>query len=188
MENITNNIRLYEDFAISNAMEDGDLLRIEGRACTYNVKNLNNEVVNEKSFVETLKLYNAKQLKPAFTYEHKKDMLIGGIDALESRQDGLYIKAHLNKNVKLCQDTLIPCILANDIKGLSTEGYIIGGYNGVEIFDDGSYYVKNMMLTAVSVVNVPADPMANFYTVANFLSTHKPQAQPTTYKSKWYLL
>ena len=180
----TTNIRLFEDFAISNASEDGELLKIEGKACTYGVKNLNHEIVNEKTFSETFRLYNANKLKPAFTFEHQKDKVIGGIDLLESRQDGLYIKAHLNKNVKLCQDTLIPCILSNDIRSLSTEGYIIGGINGVDVYDDGSYYIKNMMLTAVSVVNVPADPSANFYTVANFLKEIK-EKEPA--KSKWYL-
>lgn len=186
MEHIANNIRLFEDFAISNALEEENLLKIEGRACTYNTKNLNNEIVNERSFAETFRLYNANQLKPAFTFEHHMDKVIGGIDALESRQDGLYIKAHLNKNVKLCQDTLIPCILANDIRSLSTEGYIVGGANGVDIFDDGSYYIKNLMLTAVSVVNVPADPRANFYTVANFLKEVKAM-ETEAVKSKWYL-
>lgn len=155
-----------------NSDNDGEIVRIEGRACTYNKANMNGEIVDANSFRQTLELFRAKQLKPALTYNHDNVLLLGGIDNIESRADGLYMEAHLNNDIALCKDTIIPCVKSKDINTLSTEGYIVDGYNGIREYDDGTYYVKNFLLTAVSIVPVPADPRAIF-TVKNFLSKIK---------------
>lgn len=181
-----NKIFIYNNFKIENAISDGDLLEIDGYCCHYNKVNLNGEMVNEASFKRFFEMQKEGKIKPALNYNHS-DQLIGGIDLLESRKEGLYMRAHLNKKIALVRDTIIPCMEAGDLNCLSTEGYIMNGWEDIEELDGNSYYVKNFLLTAVAVVSVPADYEAKF-TFRNFLQTHKQETPKTIYKSKWFLL
>lgn len=176
---------LRDTFTITNAVEDDNALHIEGYAAHYNRANLNREIVNASSFDAFFKLYNEGKLRPCLSYEHDNTLIIGAIDNLESKKDGLYMNAHLTRSVPLCQ-TLIPNILAGNISSFSTEGMVLNGVDGIEYMDNGDYFVKDFMLTAVSVVNTPADWDAKF-TVKNYLDSNgfKPE-QP---KSRiWMLL
>ena len=156
---------------IENAAVDGDVLRIGGYACHYDVTNLNQERVNAKSFDSFFTLYNEGKLTPRLNWEHS-DTVIGGIDEIESRENGLWINCHLNQGVKIVADMIAPNILAGDLNSFSTEGYILNGYNGIVENDDDSYYVKDFILTAVSIVRTPADWDAVF-TVQNFIDEFK---------------
>lgn len=153
-------IYIQNTFDIQNAVEDDKFLKIEGYACHFNQMNLNNQIVDGHSFDTFFDLYNGGKLKPALNYEHTKNV-IGGIDSLSLNDTGIYMFAHLNKNVPMNAEMIIPNILMGDIKGFSTEGYIKGGYNGIVELDNG-YYVKDFILTAVSVVSTPADWDAEF--------------------------
>lgn len=180
-----NKIFIYNpEFKIENAVADDNLLKIEGYFCHFNKMNLNGEVVDENSFKEFFKMYGEKKIQPALNFNHT-DSLIGGIDNVTSKGDGLWLNAHLNRNVALVRDMIEPCIMAGDLNSFSSEGYIAGGWDGITELKDGGYYVKNFMLTAVAVVAVPADPDAKF-SLQNFLSANKPVA-PEPVKSKWYL-
>ena len=182
-----NKIYIYnQDFKIQNAVQNDTRLNIEGYFCHYNKPNLNREIVDENSFGEFFKLYGEKKVVPALNYDHTNS-LIGGVDGIEKRSDGLWLNAHLNRNVALVRDMLEPCIMSGDINSFSSEGYIVGGWDGITELNDGNYYVKNFLLTAVAVVAVPADPDAKF-SLQNFLSANKPVAPETPCKSKWYLL
>lgn len=157
---------------IENAAVDGDVLRIGGYACHYDVTNLNSERVNAKSFDSFFCLYNEGKLKPRLNWEHT-DTVIGGIDEIVSKENGLWINCHLNQGVKIVSDMIAPNILSGDLDSFSTEGYILNGYNGiVENAEDDSYYVKDFILTAVSIVRTPADWDAVF-TVQNFIDEFK---------------
>ena len=70
----------------------------------------------------------------------------------------------------------------------STEGYIQNGYDGIVENEDGSYYVKDFLLTAVAIVPTPADPNATF-TLRNFIDEYKLQREEIINKiqSKYYL-
>lgn len=163
-------LQLRDNFHITNASEkDGDLY-IEGYAAHYDRANLNKEVVNASSFDYFFSLYNEGKLKPCLSYEHDNTQIIGAIDSLESKEDGLYMSAHLTHTVPLCQ-TLIPNILAGNINSFSSEGFVVGGVDGIEYLDNDEYFVKNFLLTAVSVVNTPADWDATF-TVKNYLDVN----------------
>lgn len=177
-------VYIYNELAITNAAEDGDLLNIEGVACHYNRANLNGEIVNAKSFDVFFGLYNDKKLTPALNWSHNSDIIIGGIDSLVSKKDGLHMQAHLNKNVAIVRDTLLPNILAGDIKSLSTEGW---AQNIRWNDDDDTYYVGDFILTAVAVVSTPADYEAEF-SVRNKFANLREQKPETALKSKWYLL
>lgn len=162
-------LQIRNTFKIENALADDEKLVINGYCAHFGVKNLNQEMVDANSFKEFFSLYNDGKLTPALNYNHT-DTIIGGIDSIESRDDGLYLTAHLNKNVPIC-DMLIPNIMAGDVSGLSTEGFVRGGVDGVDFLDDGSYYVRDFMLTAVAVVSTPADFDAKF-TVRNYLDVN----------------
>lgn len=163
-------LQIRHQFKIENAVKEDNNLVISGMAAHYNVRNLNDEIVNADSFNEFFSLYNDGKLTPALNYNHT-DTIIGGIDLIESREEGLWLQAHLNGNVAICRDMIIPCILGNELKSFSTEGFIRGGVDGVDFNDDGSYYVRNFMLTAVAVVSTPADADATF-TVKNYLDVN----------------
>lgn len=178
MENVVSLLNKYE--LTINSVND-NLINIEGRACTFNVPNLNGEIVDSNSFKETMNLYNSGKLKPALTYNHCNDRLVGGIDGLTMEDDGLFIRAHLNTDIKFCSETLIPCINSGDVNQLSTEGYIVDGKRGIVKNDNGTYYVKNFLLTAVSIVTVPADANAVF-SVKNYVELNE-----ELNKTKYYL-
>lgn len=176
---------LYNSFKIENALTEDEKLIINGYCAHFGVKNLNEEVVDANSFNEFFSLYDSGKLTPCLNYNHNSDQIIGGIDYIERTKNGLFMTAHLNKNVPLC-DMLIPNILSGDISGLSTEGFVKNGVDGVEFLDEGGYYVKDFLLTGVAVVSTPADWNAQF-TVKNYLDANgfKPE-QP---KSRiWMLL
>lgn len=180
----------FNGIQIENAKESDDRLNIEGYACHFNSVNMNSEVVNEDSFKYFFELYNAKKLVPKLNYNHTQT-IIGGVDDIISDKTGLYMTAHVNRGVKICDEFIIPNIIQGDISQFSTEGYIKDGYNGIIENEDGSYYVKNFLLTMVAITPIPADPDAVF-TIQNFLNEYKAQKEQEKAeidkKSKWYLI
>ena len=162
-------IILTNTYTIQNAVEDNDRLNIEGYCCHYNTTNLNDQVVDSRSFDYFFGLYNSGKMKPALNYEHTTE-IIGGVDSIERRDDGLFMTAHLNKSVPV-NNMIIPNILAGDIKSFSTEGFVKGGYSGLVETENG-FYIKDFILTAVAIVSVPADWDAEF-SVANVLKGYQ---------------
>jgi len=165
------NIFYIDGLKITNSTESESRLDIDGYCCHFGKANLNNEMVDKKSFSAFFDLYNSGRLKPALNWNHEPTV-IGGIDELKSDETGLYMKAHINKDVAICRDMIIPNILAGDLDSFSTEGYVLNGYNGIVENEDGSYYVKDFMLTSVAVVSTPADYDAKF-TVKNYIEQMK---------------
>lgn len=178
------------DFKIENAVEEDNFLAIEGYCCHYNKTNLNDERVDAHSFDTFFEMYVNNQLSPKLNYNHNSDYIIGSIDDFESMEDGLYMKARVNKNVAICKDMIIPNILSKTLDSFSTEGYIKNGYDGIIENKDGSYYVKDFLLTAVAIVPTPADWDAKF-SLANYLQEYKAKKEEEKKeiekKSKWYL-
>lgn len=179
-----NKLYLYNQFAINNVQEDDNIIKVDGYCCHYNKINLNNEMVDEKSFDAFFELYNANKLKPNLNYNHT-EQLIGGIDSITSMKDGLFMQAHINKDVAIVRDMIAPLIMSGDINSFSTEGWILNGYDGiVELNEGNAYYVKDFMLMGVAVVANPADWDAKF-SIANYIKDLK---KPVELPSKWYLL
>lgn len=181
------NLILRDIFHIQNTREDDNSLYIEGYAAHYGRANLNREIVEAKSFDAFFNMYNDGKIRPCLSYEHDNTLIIGAIDELVSKDDGLYMTAHLTRSVPLCQ-TIIPNILAGNIDSFSTEGFVLNGVDGIEYLDNGDYFVKDFLLTGVSVVNTPADWDAKF-TVRNYIVNNpdivmKHSAQPLF---RWWL-
>lgn len=165
-----------------------DKLEIEGYACHWDKKNLNGEIVYRNSFDTFFTAYEKGSIRPVLNHEHDNSKVIGGIDELDRDETGLYIIAHLNKTIPYVNDWLAPNIMAGDIKNLSTEGFPVGGYDSIRVNEDKSYSVLDFMLTAVAIVNHPADTLADF-SVRNYLNM-KPteeEVKEEVVKSKWYL-
>lgn len=160
------------DLLITNAMEEDSFLRIEGTAAHFGTPNLNGEIVDATSFNDFFSLYEAGKLKPALNFNHDSSMPIGGIDKLYIKDDALYCAAHLNKDVAFCRDTLIPMVMGGDIRSYSTEGFV--RYEDIEEREDGNYFAKKFLLTAVAIVSVPADYNSAF-TIKNYFDSMKVQ-------------
>lgn len=148
------------DLLITNAMSDDAFLRIEGTAAHFGTPNLNGEIVEAESFDNFFTLYDQGKLKPALNFNHDSANLIGGIDKIYIKDNALCCAAHLNKDVAFCRDTLIPMIEGGDIRSFSTEGFV--NYNDIEEREDGNYFAKSFLLTAVAIVSVPADYKSEF--------------------------
>ena len=163
-------------YKIENSIEESDKIFIEGYACHFNSKNLNMEIVDENSFKTFFNMYESKQITPILNYNHDSNWIIGGIDEIISDSTGLYMRSHINKGVKICDEMIIPNVMNGTLSKYSTEGYISNGYNGIVENEDGSYYVKDFILTATAIVPTPADPFAEF-TLANYIKEYKLQRQ-----------
>ena len=159
-----------QNLLITNAVEEDNMLRIEGTAAHFGEANLNNEIVDEKSFDSFFLLYREGKLTPVLNFNHDPYALIGGIDNIYTKDNALWCSAHLNKDIAICRDTLIPMVMSGDIKSYSTEGWV--GFNDIVEHDDGTYYCKNFMLTGVAVVSLPADYNSEF-SIKNYFENNK---------------
>lgn len=181
----------FNNIKIENHSETPERLNIEGYICHFNRENLNSEVVDLNSFDDFFEMYNEGKLKPIVNYNHDSNQIIGGVDTIETKENGLYMTAHLNRGVKINDDMIIPNILAGTINGFSTEGFIKDGYNGIVELENGGYYVKSFLLTAVAVTATPADWDAKF-SLSNFIKEYKEQknqvVEETKNNLKWYQL
>ena len=177
-----NSVYLTGLCTINGYEQDDKFLHISGYGNHFNEKNLNNEITDKNSFNEFFSLYNEGKIKPVLNYEHRQDCVIGTIDEITADNTGLFFRASVNRDIPFCGENLIPNIINGVIRNFSTEGIIRGGYDGIVVNPDGSYYVRSFLLTALAIVSVPADWKANF-SVANMLRQSEPQK-----RSKWYLL
>lgn len=178
------------DLKIENAVDNDKFLAIEGYCCHFNKTNLNSERVDEHSFDTFFDMYVNNKLSPKLNWNHDNNLIIGSIDDLTAMKEGLYMKARINKDVAICRDMIIPNVLNHTLDSLSTEGYILGGYDGIVENSDGSYYVKDFCLTMVAITPTPADWDAKF-TLSNFINEYKAKKEEERKeiekKSKWYL-
>jgi len=170
-----NKIYIQNTFKVENAAEDDKFIRINGYACMFNKVNLNGEMVDKDSFSHWFGMYEKGDIKPYFNFEHT-ETTIGGIDDVTCDETGLIMKAHLTKGVKIVDDMIAPLVLSGDLDSLSTEGLVLGGYDGIVELPDDNYYVKNFILLGVSIVRTPACPQAKF-TLENFIKEYKEHKQ-----------
>lgn len=182
------NIIYLNGLGFTKVTNTDNFVNIEGYAAHFNQANLNREIVNADSFNDFFELYNNGKLKPRLNYEHT-EQLLGGIDSLEIKDNGLYMTAHLNKGVKMVSDTLLPLIESGDLNSFSTEGYI--NWNDIVENEDGSYFVKSFMLTGVSIVSCPADPDAKFSLnsfINEYIESKKDTENEIVKNLKWFNL
>lgn len=150
------------------APKEGDnLQRIAGYVCKWNETNANGWNIRPGAFDKSLAAFSEQGLKPRLDYEHDFSAVIGGIDSLESDDKGLYIVAHLNTDVALVRDTVLPLMKSGDLNFFSSE-FIT---DEAEWSEDGNYVlVQSATLVGVAVVSLPADSGAEAY-----LASYRPQ-------------
>lgn len=188
MENKT--LYLANEVKLFNFTEEDNKAVIKGRATRFNNTNLNHERVDAKSFDVFFQLWKSGDLKPVMNYEHCYDKVIGGIDTVEAKEDGLYVSAHLNKEIPFVNDWIIPNIKSGDISALSTEGYVLNGYDGIKWIDDDTYYVESFIMTALAITTNPADTQARFSlanAVAEWKLEKKNEKETIEKNIKWWL-
>ena len=145
---------------------------IAGIACHWDKENLNSQVVDKNSFSSFMKLYKDGKLTPTLNYEHNMEKRIGLIDSIDLQDDGMWIEAHINARIPYVSEWLLPLIEAGDLKGLSTEGFPLNGYESITELENGAIYVKDFILSAVAVTATPADWDAEF-SIANYIENWK---------------
>lgn len=181
---------ISQTFKIENTAKDEKGLKIEGYCAHYNQKNLNGELVDENTYKAFFNLYEDGKIKPHFNWNHT-DMIIGGIDTIESKEKGLYITCHLNNDVAIVRDMIAPNIIAGDLDSFSTEESPLNGYEDIVKLENDGFYLKNAVLMGVAIVSVPADWSAKF-TIANYLKELEIEMENNKKEieknSKWYLL
>lgn len=160
----------------NNGISFDDDLIITGYACHWNVKNKNNEIVDANSFDYWLKELNNGAQRPMMTFNHDDNCIIGAWDDFDCDDTGLWVVGHINSDVAFCKDTIIPLVRHGDLNSLSTQGWSDRKTNELR---DGGVYIKDFILTAISIVGLPADFDAKFRIVNGLVV-------PKT--SKWYLL
>lgn len=177
----TSNKLYYNTDLTFNSVEDSNNgnLKVSGYGCHFNTTNLNNEIVDAKSFNRFFDMYRSNFISPLLNWEHDRDFVIGTVDNITSDETGLFFECTVNASIPFCKDNLIPNIKEGVIKSFSTEGVIEGGYDGIITNADGSWYIKNFILTDLAIVRHPADWLSEF-SVANCLK-NLPQ------QSKYYL-
>ena len=153
--------------------EDGNLLKIEGYACHFGTANGNGEIVSESSFADFFKALEEGGQMPSFTFNHNSNALIGGWDSIVSDEKGLYVKGHINTDVAFVRDNLLPLIKGGDLNCLSTEGFV----GDCKRNDDGTYHAGAFILTAISLVALPADFNAKTITSENALKLERKKAE-----------
>lgn len=154
-------------FEYSAPKEGENLQRIAGYVCKWNETNANGWNIRPGAFDKSLKDFREKGLKPRLDYEHDFSSVIGGIDVLENDEKGLYIEAHLNTEVALVRDTVLPLMKSGDLNFFSSEFFT----DEAEWSEDGNYVlVQSATLVGVAVVSLPADSGADAH-----LASFKPK-------------
>lgn len=153
-------------FEYSEPEGDG-IQRIAGYVCKWNETNANGWNIAPGAFDASLSAFSDDGLKPRLDYEHDFAAVIGGIDSLEDDGKGLKVTAHLNTEVALVRDTVLPLMKSGDLRYFSSEF----------IADDAQWdddleavRVNAATLVGVAVVSLPADPGA-----AAWLAAYKPK-------------
>jgi HK97 family phage prohead protease len=136
-----------KDFQFEIKSVDEDQFTIEGYASVYDVKDLQDDVMEHGAFSRTMA--HKKGLFP-FLWAHDKHQPIGGL-VISDKDEGIWVKAELNPKVQKACEALA---LAKQkvVTGLSI------GYDTVQSYraKDGSRHLKEIKLHEVSLVLFPA--------------------------------
>lgn len=149
-----------KNYTINSVLDNDDHVIISGSAAHFGTANLNGQIVDDKSFQNSIKLFNENVIIPALNWNHDNNALIGSVLDLYTTDSTLEVKAQLNKRIPLVSNMLLPLIEDGTIKSFSTEGYI--SLPECEDCGNNTYYTPNFSLRAIAIVSCPADSESRF--------------------------
>lgn len=151
MIKILNSISLSDSL---NMTEEEGRVYVEGYAMHFNTINKNGEMVLPGAFDQFFNELKQSGNMPAFTAFHKNDLIVGKWTNITADNKGLKVEGFLDLNIENVAKNIYPMFKIGSLNNLSTEGFIRKA--DIQEFDD-HYVVKNMTLTAISLVPIGAD-------------------------------
>jgi HK97 family phage prohead protease len=152
----------FQHFITADIKAKGDDLFIEGYASTFGNADLENEIVDEKAFDGFLEEYMAN---PILLANHKNtvESAVGTVEIAQTDKHGLKIKAKLSKAKDEFTTMVRDKVREGTLKALS-----IGG-----LFYREGNMIMRVKLLEISIVPIPANPMALFSPTQKGLSLAK---------------
>lgn len=169
MKKINHMLAVLSSIALTNTTvsENGDDVKVEGYACTFNEENHNGLIVTKDSFDKLFEEMKEKGLMPSMNLMHGTQ-IVGVWDELVPDNKGLYAKGRLVMT-DFVKNNVLPLMQAGALNYLSTEGYIEDGY-----WDEKDAMVATVFnLIRISLVDVPADFNAKIDMVENSIALRR---------------
>lgn len=125
---------------------------LKGYASVFGNKDLDDDVIEKGAFAASL-----KSRQPQFLWGHDMGSIpLGTIKTIHEDATGLYFEAELPRDDELVKGRIAPQLRAGSIKGVSI-GFRI---QEREHRKDGVRVIKTAELFEISLVNIPANPLA----------------------------
>lgn len=145
--------RISFDLETKDFSEAGDVYRLEGYASVFGNKDLDNDVMAKGAFAETL-----KSRRPVLLWGHDMSSIpIGKVANVYEDQKGLRFEAELPKSDARVRDMIAPQLKMGSVEGVSI-GFRV---KDRERQKDGTTVIKRVELYEISLVSIPANPMAS---------------------------
>lgn len=133
--------------------EAGEFYIVKGYASVFGNKDLDDDVIQKGAFADSL-----KSRHPQFLWGHDMGAVpIGRISHIGEDHKGLYFEAEMPKDDERVKGQIAPQLRIGSIKGVSI-GFRIKERAHEK---DGSRLIKTAELFEISLVNVPANPLAS---------------------------
>jgi len=132
--------------------DKGDFAFFEGHASTFGNVDLDNDVILRGAFQNTI---NSGR-KIALLWSHQSSENIGQFLSLHEDEKGLFVNGRINLGVQRGREAFA-LLKAGDIHSMSI------GFNFFDvdaIFEDGVRKIKDLDLFEISLVSIPANPLA----------------------------
>lgn len=142
---------------ISIEVKANDSGRIEGYASIIGNADRHGEVVQRGAFSESLTRHKAAGDMPVMLWSHAQEQPIGKWSDMHEDSKGLFVEGTLNLKTSKGREAF-EHVKAGDLGGLSI-GFIIPE-GGREYAGEGIFNLKKIELLEVSIVAIPANPLA----------------------------
>lgn len=131
---------------------------IEGYASTYGGDaDRHGEVVLPGAFAKSIEAYKTKGQLPVMLWSHRQEQPVGKWTTMRDDERGLFVKGQVNLDTTNGREAYAS-VKAGDVGGLSI-GFVTPE-NGREYAGKGVFHLKEVELLEVSIVAVPANPLA----------------------------
>lgn len=141
--------------------------RIEGYASTFGgAPDRHNEIVLPGAFAATVERAKAGEL-PVMLWSHAQESPVGRWDAIREDAKGLHVTGQLNLNTDRGREAY-EHVKAGDAGGLSIGFTVTDG--GREYAGDGVWHLKAIDVLEISIVAIPANPLARIAAVKSLES------------------